>query len=295
MNKTIQGHLMALIAVLIWGMTFIASKVLVGILDPYWYIVIRFGLAWFFLFLLSPKPLKLLDKKTEGTVVLCGIAGVTAYYIFQNVALIYSTASNTGVITASSPLFTALILWFFGRRVKLTPLFFLGFALCIGGVFAISFSGGGTGLHLLGDTFAMAAAIAWGIYCVIILGAEGSGLTEAQLTRKVFFWGTLLTVPFALALGDPVPVETFTQGGLRFWGNLLYAAFGSSALSYLFWGKSINCIGSVTTSVYLYLIPVVSVIGSALILHESVNWVTGAAIAAILIGLVFSQRGNHPV
>ena len=141
----------------------------------------------------------------------------------------------------------------------------------------------------------MAAAIAWGIYCVIILGAEGSGLTEAQLTRKVFFWGTLLTVPFALALGDPVPVETFTQGGLRFWGNLLYAAFGSSALSYLFWGKSINCIGSVTTSVYLYLIPVVSVIGSALILHESVNWVTGAAIAAILIGLVFSQKGNHPV
>ena len=130
---------------------------------------------------------------------------------------------------------------------------------------------------------------------MIILGAEGSGLTEAQLTRKVFFWGTLLTVPFALALGDPVPVETFTQGGLRFWGNLLYAAFGSSALSYLFWGKSINCIGSVTTSVYLYLIPVVSVIGSALILHESVNWVTGAAIAAILIGVVFSKKGNHPV
>ena len=54
MNKTIQGHLMALIAVLIWGMTFIASKVLVGILDPYWYIVIRFALAWFFLFLFSP-------------------------------------------------------------------------------------------------------------------------------------------------------------------------------------------------------------------------------------------------
>ena len=78
MNKTMQGHLMALIAVLIWGMTFIASKVLVGILDPYWYIVVRFGLAWFFLFLLSPKPLKLLDKKTEGTVVLCGIDGVTA-------------------------------------------------------------------------------------------------------------------------------------------------------------------------------------------------------------------------
>ena len=211
MNKQLQGHLMALAAVLIWGMTFISSKVLVGLLDPYWYIVIRFGMAWFFLFLFSPKPLKLLDKKTEGTVVLCGIAGVTAYYIFQNVALIHSTASNTGVITASSPLFTALILWAFGRRVKLSPLFFLGFVLCIGGVFAISFNGGGTGLHLLGDTFALAAAIAWGVYCVLILGTEGAGLTESQTTRKVFFWGTLITVPFALVLGEPVPLTTFTR------------------------------------------------------------------------------------
>ena len=42
-------------------------------------------------------------------------------------------------------------------------------------------------------------------------------------------------------------------------------------------------------------IPVVSVIGSALILHEPVNWITVAAIAAILIGLVFSQKGNEPV
>ncbi len=286
---------MALAAVLIWGMTFISSKVLVGLLDPYWYIVIRFGMAWFFLFLFSPKPLKLLDKKTEGTVVLCGIAGVTAYYIFQNVALIHSTASNTGVITASSPLFTALILWAFGRRVKLSPLFFLGFVLCIGGVFAISFNGGGTGLHLLGDTFALAAAIAWGVYCVLILGTEGAGLTEAQTTRKVFFWGTLITVPFALVLGEPVPLTTFTQGGLIFWGNLFFVSFFSAALCYLFWGKAINLIGSVTTSVYLYLIPVVSVIGSALILHESVNWITAAAIAAILVGLVFSQRGNQPV
>lgn len=286
---------MALAAVLIWGMTFISSKVLVGLLDPYWYIVIRFGMAWFFLFLFSPKPLKLLDKKTEGTVVLCGIAGVTAYYIFQNVALIHSTASNTGVITASSPLFTALILWAFGRRVKLSPLFFLGFVLCIGGVFAISFNGGGTGLHLLGDTFALAAAIAWGVYCVLILGAEGAGLSEAQTTRKVFFWGTLITVPFALVLGEPVPLTTFTQGGLLFWGNLFFVSFFSAALCYLFWGKAINLIGSVTTSVYLYLIPVVSVIGSALILHEPVNWITAAAIAAILIGLIFSQRGNQPV
>ena len=34
MNASLRGHLLALLAVLIWGMTFIASKVLVGLLDP---------------------------------------------------------------------------------------------------------------------------------------------------------------------------------------------------------------------------------------------------------------------
>lgn len=295
MKSAVKGHLMALIAVLIWGMTFIASKVLVGLLDPYWYIVLRFFTAWAVLFLISPKPLKLQPGRDELRIIFCGISGVTLYYIAQNVALIYSSASNTGVITASSPLFTALILWLFGRRVKLTPLFFVGFVLCFGGVAAISFSGGGAGLHLLGDSFALVAAVAWGLYCVIITGTENRGLTSIQVTRKVFFWGTLFTLPMAVALGETMPLSTFTQGGLPLWGNLLYAALLSSGLCYCIWGLATQSIGAVTTSVYLYLIPVVSVIGSAVILDEPVTFVTVLAIIAILVGLVLSQKGNHPV
>lgn len=297
MKSTLRGHLLALIAVLIWGMTFIASKVLVGLLDPYWYIVIRFVIAWAALFCLSPRPCRLLSLRRELRLVACGLAGVTLYYIFQNVGLVYSTASNTGVITASSPLFTALILWLFGRRVKLSGLFFLGFVLCIGGVAVIAFHGGGegAGLHLLGDAFALAAAIAWGAYCAIILKNEGSGLTQTQLTRKIFFWGILLCIPPALCFGEPVPLTVFTQGGLSFWGNLLFVSLGSSALCYLIWGQATELVGAVTASVYLYLIPVVSVIGAAALLGEPVDAVIIAAIAVILIGLVFSQRGNRPV
>ena len=295
MKASLRGHVLALIAVLIWGMTFIASKVLVGLLDPYWYIVIRFAIAWAALFCLAPKPCPLLSLGRELRLIACGLAGVTLYYIFQNIALLYSTASNTGVISASSPLFTALILWFYGRRVKLTWLYFLGFFLCIGGVAVISFhGGGGTGVHLLGDAFALAAAAAWGAYCAIILKNEGSGLTQTQLTRKIFFWGVLLCIPPALVLGEPVPLSVFTGGGPVFWGDLLFVSLGSSALCYLIWGQATELVGAVTASVYLYLLPVVSVIGGALILGEPVDAVTVAAIAVILIGLVFSQRGNKP-
>ena len=58
--------------------------------------------------------------------------------------------------------------------------------------------------------------------------------------------------------------------------------------------RATELIGAVTASVYLYLLPVVSVIGAAVILGEPVDAVTFAAIAVILIGLVFSQKGNRP-
>lgn len=295
MKFSLKGHLLALIAVLIWGMTFISSKVLVGLLDPYWLIVIRFTAAWAVLFLLSPRPLKLLDRKTEGSVILCGLAGVTLYYIFQNVALVYSTAANTGVISAASPLVTALILYFFGRRVRLSPLFFVGCALCVGGVAAISWGGSGAEMHLFGDFFAVLAMAAWGLYCVLILRTNGTDLTELQMTRKIFFWGTLLCIPPALFLGDLMPLSLFAEGGLSLWGNLLYVSVMSSAVCYLFWGKATNLIGPVTTSVYMYLLPVVTVIGSALLLHEEVTVVTVLSIAAILVGVALSQKGNRAV
>ena len=76
MNATLRGHLLALLAVLIWGMTFIASKVLVGLLDPTWYIVIRFTIAWAALFCLAPKPCPLLSLRRELRLVEIGRAVV---------------------------------------------------------------------------------------------------------------------------------------------------------------------------------------------------------------------------
>ena len=92
-----------------------------------------------------------------------------------------------------------------------------------------------------------------------------------------------------------MPLATFTRGGPAFWGNLLYVSLCSSALCYLIWGRATELVGAVTTSVYLYLLPVVSVIGAALVLDEPVDGVIIGATAAILVGLVFSQKGNRPV
>lgn len=290
-----KGHLFALITELIWGMTFAASQILVNTLDTYWFIVLRFGLAWLLLFLLAPRPLRPMPWKQERWVILSGILGVSLYYILQNVALLYSTASNTGVLAATSPVFTALWLWLFARKVKLKPLFFLGFVLCIAGVAVISFRGGGEGgVHLLGDSMALLAALSWGLYCVFVVHTENSGLSSLQMTRKILFWGFLLCLPFALIAGDAGTILTFAGGGIKLWAAFAYVVIGASVICYVFWGRATALLGSVTTSLYMYLLPVFTVIGSAIIVHDPITPFTVVGIAAILIGVALSQRGSIP-
>ena len=222
-----KGHLFALVTVLIWGMTFAASQIMVGYLDQYWFIVLRFGLAWALLFLFSPRPLKPMAWAGERWVVLCGILGVTLYYILQNVALLHTSSSNTGVLSATSPIFTALWLCLVSRKVRLKPLFFLGFVLCLAGVMCIS-GGGGDGVHLLGDSMALLAALAWGLYCVFVVKTEGTGLSALQMTRKILFWGALLCLPFALLFGEASTIRAFTTEGPKIWIAFLYVVLGAS-------------------------------------------------------------------
>ena len=89
---------------------------------------------------------------------LAGICGVTLYFLFENIALTYTMASNVGVIVAISPFFTALFSHIFNPDETLQPRFFLGFLLAIGGIALISFNGQALQLNPLGDFLAAGAA-----------------------------------------------------------------------------------------------------------------------------------------
>ena len=72
--------------------------------------------------------------------------------------------------------------------------------------------------------------------------------------------------------------------------NVLYLGVGASAICFVLWNKALSLLGSVSTNVYIYLTPVVTLFASALILHEPVTLQALAAIALILAGLWLSQR-----
>ena len=102
----------------------------------------------------------------------------------------------------------------------------------------------------------------------------------------------MFTLPFIWINGLSLDLTRFAD--LTLLGNTVYLGIGASALCFLAWNKASALIGSIATNVYLYLMPVITVVASVLILSEPVTALTLAAIILILSGLILSQRkSNH--
>ena len=97
-NKILMGHLFALVTILLWGTTFISTKVLLRSFTPIEILFFRFIMGLIVLFLIYPYRLKVTDKKQEWIFAGAGLSGITLYYLFENIALVYAPASNVELL-----------------------------------------------------------------------------------------------------------------------------------------------------------------------------------------------------
>ncbi len=287
-NKTTIGHLLAFITIIIWGTTFISTKVLLNDFNPIEILFFRFSIAFITLMFIYPHRLKVNNKKQECYFALAGLCGVTLYFLLENIALTYSLASNIGVIVAISPLFTAIFAHFFIKGEKLKPRFLIGFVTAIAGIFLISFNGNIVlNLNPLGDILASLAAIVWAIYSILTKKISSFHYNTVQTTRRMFFYGLLFMLP-ALFIFDFNPDFTrfvYLPNLL----NIIYLSFGASALCFVTWNLAVKILGVVKTSVYIYMVPVITVVTSALILKEKITWIALLGTTLTLVGLFISE------
>lgn len=284
------GHAAAVLTILIWGTTFISTKVLLRSFQPIEILVLRFALGFLALLLAHPRPLRGIRRRQELIFAAAGLCGVTLYYLLENIALTYTMASNVGVMVSVSPFFTALLSQLVGkRREPLAPPFFLGFACAMAGVCLLSFGGGDVSVSPLGDFLAILAALVWAVYSLLVKEISSWGLPTIQTTRRLFAYGLLFMLP---ALGFfPVQWDIGRLAVPSSLGNLLFLGLGASALCFVTWNFAVKRLGAVKTSVYIYLVPVITVTASALLLGEQLTRPALAGTALTLAGLLLSQ-GN---
>lgn len=288
-NRRMEGHLAALFTIVIWGTTFISTKLLLVDFEPVEILFFRFVLGFAALLLVCPGRLAGVGRKQEMTFALAGLCGICLYYLLENIALTFTMASNVGVIISAAPFFTAILSRLFLRsEEKLGVGFFVGFGVAMAGILMISLNGSGLELNPLGDLLAVLAAFVWACYSILTRKISSFGYPVIQTTRRTFFYGILFMVPALFVFDCEVGAERFADG--RNLLNLLYLGLGASALCFVTWNYAVHVLGAVRTSVYIYMVPVITVVTSALILREPVTWMTAGGTLLAVTGLFISAK-----
>ena len=288
MNKTTMGHIAALITIVIWGTTFISTKILLADFSPIEILFFRFLLGLLVLIIIYPKRLKLSDRKQEITFVAAGLCGICLYYLLENIALTYTMASNVGVIISIAPFFTAVLSHIFMKtEERLKAQFFVGFFVAMVGICLISFNGRGLKLNPIGDILAIIAALVWSIYSLLTRKISSYGYNTIQTTRRIFTYGIIFMIPFLFVFDFNLDAGKFIKPEYAL--NLIYLGIGASALCFVTWNYAVKILGAVKTSVYIYIVPAITVATSVIVLKEKITSVSAIGAILTLIGLFLSE------
>ena len=278
---------------MVWGTTFISTKILLTDFTPIEILFFRFVLGLLALAVACPKRLRLKDKKQELTFAAAGLCGICLYYLLENIALTYTMASNVGVIISVAPFFTAVLSQVFLKtKEKREPQFFVGFLVAMAGICLISFNGSKLKLNPIGDILAVAAAFVWAAYSLLTRKISSFGYHTIQTTRKVFTYGLIFMSPFLFLLDFKLDMQRFLKPAYAL--NFIYLGLGASALCFVTWSYAVKVLGAVKVSVYIYMVPVITVVTSMIVLKEEITWVAALGIGFTLIGLFLSEGGLKP-
>ena len=172
-GKNMAGHLSALLTIIIWGATFISTKILLADFQPVEILFFRFVMGLLVLLIVYPRRLKGTNRQQELTFAAAGLCGICLYYLLENIALTYTMASNVGVIISVAPFFTAILSHLFLKEEKPHASFFIGFVVAMAGIALISFNGSKLELNPTGDFLALLAALIWACYSVLTKKISG--------------------------------------------------------------------------------------------------------------------------
>ena len=282
-------YVIAFVIVVIWGCTFVQTKILINSgLRPDEIFLFRFTLAYILILPLAGKRLFLDNWTDEALAVALGLTGGSLYFVTENYALAYGYCSNVALIVCLTPMITALIVGCFYKSERMGRSAVVGSAIAFVGMALVVFNGNFIlQLSPLGDVLALAACLCWALYTLIIKRLQDK-YSNMLITRKIFGYGLLTILPMLLVRG--VDIELLVDGGAVVWGNILFLGSVASMLCFLGWNFCLERLGTVRATNLLYLNPVISITTSAIVLGERVTWIAILGAVLILTGLYCMRR-----
>lgn len=287
------AYLEALFAVIIWGGTFIATKLALQEASPSTLVWLRFGMGVLILgaTVALRRQFARPSRAEWGYFALVGFIGVTFHQWLQATGLQTAAATTTAWIVATIPVFTALLGWLFLKE-KLGGLRIFGIALAAAGVLLIVSKGDLSALAAgnfgtPGDFLILISAVNWAVFSIL----SRRGLEKHPAARMMFYvmlFGWLFASIWLFGFGPGwSEIPHFTLSG---WSNILILGIFASGLAYIAWYDALQVIPASQLGAFIYIEPLVTMVMATFILGEAITVVSILGGAATIAGVYLVNR-----
>ncbi|WP_144480265.1 DMT family transporter [Cytobacillus oceanisediminis] len=281
----------ALLSVSFWGVSFVSAKAVLGKLDPYSLLVLRFGIGALFLLiilLINRSRLRISVGYIPHLVVL-GILGVFIHQVLQATSLLTINASSAGWLISFSPIFTVLLSVLFLHE-KMDVKKAIGMLVAISGVFIVTTTRSGHSFEFalnIGFILMILSTLNWAVYSILLKKLQ-IPYPALVVTFYMSLIGFILTLPFMIRNRgwESVPLLTETE-----WAHLLFLGIFVSGIGYWYWGKALEVLDASRVSIFIYLEPLVTLIAAIILLHEKFILISAAGGIIIMIGVAIVNGG----
>jgi drug/metabolite transporter (DMT)-like permease len=282
-----RGFIALIITILIWGTTFLVTKVVLREVGPLQLTALRFAIAFLLLAPLAARQGFRFKDIFRPTFILFGLTGTTLYFALQNLGLNLTSISSASLILSIGPVITSVMAVIFLKE-RLSKTRIIGIGLVTVGMILVALTSSGTtdgSNPWLGNGLILGSTLAWSVYT--IQGRKMAGnYSTLVMTAASTGAGLLFLLPFAAWETLIIGIPHFSLSSVA---GIVYLGIAASALTMFLWNYALRSLSASVASTYLNLIPMIGV-ASAFLLGERPPWlqIVGGVIA--VFGVWISSR-----
>lgn len=285
----------AIFAVVIWGGTFIATKIALQEASPATIVWLRFAMGVVILgaAVLLRRQFALPERGDIAYLALLGFIGVTFHQWLQATGLQTAQATTTAWIVASTPVFIAILGWLILHE-RFGPARVAGIVLAALGVLIVVSKGRFGALAsgqegTIGDFLIFISAINWAVYTVLSRRELGRH-PAARMMFYVMLFGWLFTTVWIFGFGPGV--RELAGLSSRAWIAILMLGIFGSGLAYIAYYDALQALPASQLGAFLNIEPLVTTMLAAAMIGEAITGITLLGGAAILLGVYLVNRRN---
>lgn len=285
-------YLISLIAIILWGMSYIWCDTLIGLGIPVeYFIFIRILFAGIFLLgynLVSRNSIRIDLRQDFKWFLLLALCEPAIYFVCETYGIkLTESPTYSALIIATTPVLSAIIgVLVFKEKINLMNI--IGITVCLGGLVMITLCSSCIGEHFILGVILLVVAVFAEVGHASFVKVLSCKYEPSVIVMYQFLLGSVMLLPFFLTRGlrdfDPAVYLSWEA-----WKPILCLCLLCSALAFTLWARSIKHLGVAKSSVFLAMIPVVTAVAGSILGQEILSLTQWIGVGVFCGGLIMTQ------